>query len=123
MAAAGYGCEWGDCKRPVAHLLTDMRTGATVSLCEEDYGPGLIPILANELGVDAQSLYSHVEKFLKSEAKKAEKELEAAKAAAAEEHQGQDHDDPAERADVVRQRQEAAATAGDDGPPGGDDVA
>lgn len=71
----------------MAHLLTDLRSGATVSLCEEDYGPGLIPILASELGVDAQALYSHVEKFLKAEAKKAEKELETAKAAAAEDTQ------------------------------------
>lgn len=96
MAGAGYGCEWGDCTRPVAHLLTDMRTGATVSLCEEDYGPGLIPILASELGVDAQALYTHIEKFLKAEAKKAEKELEAARAAAAEQDQADGPQDPNE---------------------------
>lgn len=123
MAAAGYGCEWGECTRPVAHLLTDMRTGATVSLCEEDYGPGLIPILANELGVDAQSLYSHVEKFLKSEAKKAEKELEAARAAAAEEQPPDgppdDDDHQGDQVDDVGGMSEVYGHSA----PGGDDVA
>lgn len=123
MAASGYGCEWGDCTRPVAVLITNMTNGGTVSLCAEDYGPGLIPILASELGVDPQALYAHIEKFLKVEARKAEKELEAARAAAEAEQQHQDHDDPAERADVVKMREEAAVSAGDDGPAGGGDAA
>lgn len=87
MAGAGYGCEWGDCTRPPAVLITRLDNGATVSLCAEDYGPGLIPILASELGVDATHFYAHIEKYIKAQVKAAAKELADAQAAESDEQQ------------------------------------
>lgn len=87
MAGSGYGCTWGDCGNQVAYIITILTQGETVSLCAEHYAPGLIPVLAGELGVDAHRFYAEVERFLKYEEKRAAKELAAAQAAAAEHDQ------------------------------------
>lgn len=81
MADQGYGCIWGDCTAPVAVILTDLTNGASVSLCEEHEGPGLIPIVAGCLGVDATDLYGSIERFLDREKRKADKALADARAA------------------------------------------
>lgn len=90
MANTGYGCEFGDCVTPPNHLLTTLSPAATVSLCDEHYAPGLIPLLAAELGVDPGDFYANVERYLAREAKKAAAALEAANAAVAAEKQSRD---------------------------------
>lgn len=80
MAETGYGCVFGDCTSPIDHILTTLSTGASVSLCAEHYAPGLIPLLAAELGVDPGDFYGHVERYLARETKKAEKALADAQA-------------------------------------------
>lgn len=91
MAETGYGCEFGDCTAQPVHLHTDTRTGNTVSLCADHNGPGLIPLVAAELGVDPMAFYTNVEKFIANQAKKAERELANAQAAKVAESS----DDPA----------------------------
>lgn len=83
MAEHGYGCEFGDCTAQPVHLLTDTRNGATVSLCDEHYPPGIIPLLAAALGVEPMEFYAHIEKYLTAQAKKAERDLAKAQAAQA----------------------------------------
>lgn len=83
MAEQGYGCIWGDCTANVAHIHTDITTGNSISLCTEHNGPGLIPLLAAELGVDPGEFYAAVERFLKQAQKKADKALADARAAQA----------------------------------------
>lgn len=83
MAEAGFGCIWGDCTSQPLHLITDLSNGSTVSLCDEHYAPGLIPLLAAQLGVDPTHFYAHVEKYIKAQNAKAEKELADAQAATA----------------------------------------
>lgn len=83
MADSGYGCEFGDCTSAPNHLLTTIAPPATVSLCDDHYPAGLIPLLAAELGVDPGDFYGHVEKYLARENKKAEKALADAQAAEA----------------------------------------
>jgi hypothetical protein len=75
MAEQGYGCIWGDCAQPVAVIITTLTNGASVSLCGEHYGPGMIPLLAAELGVDPGDFYANVEGYLKRAQKKADKAL------------------------------------------------
>lgn len=91
MAEQGYGCIWGDCTSKVDVIITDLTNGASVSLCMEHYGPGLIPILAGQLGVDPTDLYAAIERFLDREAKKTAKALADARTAEA----GQGSQDPA----------------------------
>jgi len=81
MAASGFGCEFGDCPLGPTHLITTITNGATVALCDDHYGPGLIPLLASELGVDPGDFYSQVERYLKRQAAKADKDLADAQAA------------------------------------------
>jgi hypothetical protein len=83
MAEKGYGCEFGDCVSQPNHLITTMNPGATVSLCDEHYPAGLIPLLAAELGVEPMGFYQHVEKYLAREKRKADAEVAAEQAAAA----------------------------------------
>jgi len=81
MAASGFGCEFGDCPLGPTHLITTLTNGATVALCDDHYGPGLIPLLASELGVDPGDFYTYVERYLKRQAVKADKDLADAQAA------------------------------------------
>lgn len=83
MAEMGYGCVFGDCTFQPNHIITTLDTGASVSLCDEHYPAGLIPLLAAELGVDPGDFYANVERYLAREAKKAEKALADARAAEA----------------------------------------
>lgn len=121
MAEAGYGCVFGDCPAQFNHMITTITPAATVTLCDDHYPAGLIPLLAAELGVDPGDFYANVERYLMSQAKKAEKDLANAQAATAAEssqvpapspnagpddddHQGDDHHEGASW---------AAATGGD----------
>lgn len=84
MTTTGDGCAFADCTAGYNHLITTLRPPSTVMLCDEHYPAGLIPLLAAELGVDPTGLYAHIEKFLKSEARKADKavaDVQAAEAA------------------------------------------
>lgn len=123
MAGAGVPCQWGDNPHSAVHLITNIETGTVVGLCEDHFAPGLIPVLAFNLGVDASELYKAIEKFVAAETKKAALAADAARAAAEQDGQGGDHDDPAERDDVAAMRREAAVAAGDDWQDGGGDVA
>lgn len=73
MAPTGYGCVFGECQRPVAVIITWLTTGNTISLCAEDFGPGMIPLLAAELGVEPGPFYASIEKYQAREVKKAER--------------------------------------------------
>lgn len=89
MAEMGYGCVFGDCTAQPNHMVTTINPASTISTCDEHYAPALIPLLAAELGVEPGPFYSHVEKYLKAEAKRAERALADAQAAeAAEGSQG-----------------------------------
>lgn len=74
-------CDW-DAEQPHArnHILTTLNPPASVELCDDHYGPGLIPLLAAELGVEPGPFYAHVEKYLKREAAKADRALADAQA-------------------------------------------
>lgn len=121
MAEAGYGCVFGDCPKQFTQMITNITNGATVTLCEEHYAPGLIPILASELGVDPGDFYAVVERYLKRQQSKADKDLADAQAAAAavkgskapaaspDDHQAPDDDDDDHQADDHQ-----AATVGGD---------
>lgn len=83
MAEAGYGCVFGDCPKQFAHMITNITNGATVTLCDDHYAPGLIPLLAAELGVDPGDFYATVERYIKRQQAKADKDLADAQAATA----------------------------------------
>lgn len=79
-------CDW-DSGTPHArnHILTTLSPPATVELCNEHYGPGLIPLLASEIGVDPGDFYANVERFIAREVEKADRALADAQAAEAAE--------------------------------------
>jgi hypothetical protein len=83
MAEAGYGCVFGDCPTQFTHIITNVTNGATVTLCDEHYPVGLIPLLAAELGVDPGDFYATVERYVKRQGAKADKDLASAQAATA----------------------------------------
>lgn len=82
-------CDWDE-GTPHArnHILTTLSPPATVELCDEHYGPGLIPLLAAELGVDPGPFYTNVERYLARESKKAGKAVADAQAAEADQADG-----------------------------------
>lgn len=80
MAEMGYGCVFGDCLKAPNHLITTINPSATVTLCDEHYAPGLIPLLAAELGVDPGDFYANVERYVNRKAKDAERALADAQA-------------------------------------------
>lgn len=82
MAEQGYGCEFGECRNTVNVLITRLSPASTVSLCDEHYAPGLIPLLAAELGLDPGKFYANVERYMARAAKEADKALATAEAAA-----------------------------------------
>lgn len=96
MAETGYGCVFGDCTQQVAHIITDITNGASVSLCAEHYGPGMIPLLAAELGIEPMVFYADVERILAREAKKAAKAVADAQAAQAAEGSAAPSEPPAD---------------------------
>lgn len=76
-------CDWGEIPHARNHILTTLSPPASVELCDEHYGPGLIPLLAAELGLDPGDFYSQVERIIKREAAKADRALADAQAAEA----------------------------------------
>ena len=62
-------------------ILTRLYPPTTVELCDEHVSPGLIGLLAADLGVEFADLYAAIERFLTREAKKADKALADAQAA------------------------------------------
>lgn len=77
-------CDWdAGTPHPRNHILTTLSPPATVELCDEHYGPGMIPLLASELGVDPGDFYANVERFIAREIKKADRALADAQAAEA----------------------------------------
>lgn len=76
-------CDWGS-ETPHArnHIITTLSPPSTVELCDEHYGPGLIPLLGVELGFEPGDFYGRVEKWMTAEAKKAARVLADAQAAA-----------------------------------------
>lgn len=109
---ADGSCDFGDPRHPRTWILTRLSPPVTIELCDEHIAPGLVPLLANELGIDFETLYAGIEKILKAEAKRADKALAQAEASEAGqvaelEHQGdEDGDgdqlpDPGENYDLV----------------------
>jgi hypothetical protein len=83
-------CDWeGDGPHPRNHIITTLNPFSAVELCDDHYGPGLIPLLAGELGVDPGPFYANVERYLKAEQKRADKALAAAQAAEANQTGGE----------------------------------
>lgn len=122
MAGAGIPCVFCDGERAAAVLMTWLANGATVNTCGECFAPAVINVLAVDLGVNPERFYAAVQRFMTAEEKRQAKEAEKGTpdaeadgtAAGPGEPTPDDHDDPAERDDVMRMRQEAAAAAGDD---------
>lgn len=72
-----YGCALGGPDHKVNWLVTRLSPALTISLCDEDFPVGLIPLLGSELGVDPARLYDAVKRFVDRE------QAREAKAAAA----------------------------------------
>lgn len=73
---SGIPCTFGDDHPPAAVLMTWLETGATVNMCPDDLAPGLINILATDLGVEPLAFYESVKRYVDRAAKKAAKEGE-----------------------------------------------
>lgn len=123
MAEAGYGCVFGDCTQQVAHIITDITNGASVSLCQEHYGPGMIPLLGAELGVEPMVFYADVERILAREAKKAAKQLADAQAAQAAKDSQPPSEPPADSPPAGEENSGGAVIRSVTVPSGGDDAA
>lgn len=78
MNATGYGCALGDDTHKVNWLITRLRPAVTISLCEEDFPVGIIPVLASELGVDGGRLYDTIKRFTDREQAREAREAEQA---------------------------------------------
>lgn len=68
---SGIPCTFGDDHPPAAVLMTWLETGATVNMCPDDLAPGLINILATDLGVDPMPFYESIKRYVDRAAKKA----------------------------------------------------
>lgn len=77
-----YGCALGGPDHKVNWLITHLQPAMTISLCDEDFPVGVIPMLASELGVDPGRLYDSVKRFVDRE--QAREAREAGKAAEAD---------------------------------------
>lgn len=93
-------CDWDEGNpHPRNHILTTLNPPATVELCDDHYGPGMIPLVAAELGLDPGDFYANVERYAKREQAKAERALAKAQAAEADgggEVQAEDDEPPPE---------------------------
>lgn len=67
-------CDWGDTPHARNVIITTLRPPSTIELCDDHYAPGLIPLLAANLGVDVGKLYAAIERFVAKAAKDADKE-------------------------------------------------
>lgn len=72
-----YGCALGGPDHKVNWLITHLQPAMTISLCDEDFPVGVIPLLASELGVDPGRLYDSVKRFVDREQAKAERDAKA----------------------------------------------
>lgn len=120
--ADGY-CDFGEERHGRNWILTRLSPPTTIELCDEHIGPGLIPLLAAELGVDFDRLYTGIQKILERESKQVAKELAAAEAAEAAQAAGDDPgvgpDDPSlqdEAREALRESAELAAEYSEDAP-------
>lgn len=94
-----YECAFaeGQPGHPVNWLITRLAPAMTISLCDEDFPVGLVPVLASELGVDPGRLYDTIKRFTDREAAREAKET--AEAAEAIDQAERDELDPAECCD------------------------
>lgn len=69
-----YGCALGGPDHKVNWLITHLQPAMTISLCDEDFPLGVIPLLASELGVDPGRLYDSVKRFVDREQARAERD-------------------------------------------------
>lgn len=121
MAEAGYGCVFGDCAKQFRYMITDVSNGVTITLCDEHYPPGLIPLLASELGVDPGEFYAMVERYVKRQSAKADKALADVQAAAAAEDSQHPADPPElDLGDAVDDQGGMSEVYGNSMPAGGD---
>jgi hypothetical protein len=81
MAVQGIPCSFGDSDHAAEWIVTKLSNGETFTLCEDDFVPGMVPVIAAALGVEWQPLYKAIEKHLAAEGKRAARELAAAEAA------------------------------------------
>lgn len=76
-----YGCALGDQAHKVNWLITHLQPPMTISLCDDDFPVGVIPLLASELGVDPGRLYDSVKRFVdREQAREAREDAAAAEA-------------------------------------------
>lgn len=76
-----YGCALGGPDHKVNWLITHLQPAMTISLCDEDFPLGVIPLLASELGVDPGRLYDSVKRFVdREQAREAREQAAAAEA-------------------------------------------
>ena len=98
MTGPGYGCALGDESHQVNWLITRLRPAVTISLCDDDFPVGLIPLLAAELGVDQARLYDTIKRFTDREQAREAKQHTQADAdqdeAQAAQLEVDDHNDP-----------------------------
>lgn len=73
---SGIPCTFGEDHPPAAVLMTWLDSGATINMCPDDLAPGLINILATDLGVDPMPFYESVKRYVDRQAKKAAKDGE-----------------------------------------------
>jgi hypothetical protein len=77
-------CDIGEDREPRNWIITRLSPPITTEVCDEHLAPGLVYLLAADLGVDGNEFYDGVQKLVKRLADKADKQLEAAQAAEAE---------------------------------------
>lgn len=80
---ADGACDFTDEVHGRNWIITRLSPPVTIELCDEHLAPGLTPILAAELGIEFETLYSNLDRLLKKEAIRAAKELAAAEQAEA----------------------------------------
>ena len=78
MAGGGYACQFCDGEHGVSWILTNLENGATFSVCNEDFAPAMINVVAVDLGVDPTKFYESVLRFVARQATAAAKEAEKA---------------------------------------------
>lgn len=78
-------CDLGETPHARNWILTRLNPVLTVELCDEDFVPGIIGLLAAELGVEYGIVYGQLERMLARELKKADRDLADAQAAEAAE--------------------------------------
>lgn len=78
----GYECQLHDGQANATIIVTWLANGATLSVCPDCFAPGMINVLAVDLGVDPTKFYDHVKRFVDKAARDAAKEVQQATDAA-----------------------------------------